>query len=185
MAFSTLSRNGFKSLRGLNSSLSLMKYSTQNGSLTRLPQVNQLQIVQKLSNQNFTSLSPSLVKHFSTTQVQHDAAVHSKSDHTTLWTIERFLSAGLLAVIPAAYLVPSVALEYALVVSIVMHSHWGIEALVVDYARPEVVGVALAKIFHLSVYILSIITLAGLMNLILNGGGVVEGTKKLWAIKSK
>lgn len=61
----------------------------------------------------------------------------------------------------------------------------GIEALVVDYARPEVVGVALAKIFHLSVYILSIITLAGLMNLILNGGGVVEGTKKLWAIKSK
>lgn len=57
--------------------------------------------------------------------------------------------------------------------------------MVVDYARPEVVGAALAKLFHLSVYIISIITLAGLMNLILNGGGVVDGTKKLWALKSK
>lgn len=129
-------------------------------------------------------LSSSLAKHFSTTQANLSAD-HSTSDHTTLWTIERFLSGALLAVIPAAYLFPSSALEYALVLSIVMHSHWGVEALVVDYARPEVVGAALAKLFHLSVYIISIITLAGLMNLILNGGGVVDGTKKLWALKSK
>lgn len=181
MALSTLSKNAFKTLRGIKSSLSFMKYSTQQGVLTKSINLNQM--VQKLNTQNVIPLTSSLVRDFSTTKSSLSAD-HSKSDHTTLWTIERFLSGVLLAVIPAAYLIPSPALEYALVLSIVMHSHWGIEALVVDYARPEVVGVAIAKVFHLSVYILSIVTLAGLMNLILNGGGVVEGTRKLWALKS-
>lgn len=180
MAFSTLSRTCLKGLKGLtngSSAVCLQRYSTLNNSLARTMKFSQLQNTQP----NFF-ISPQLLRNFSTTQSKLSGD-HSKSDHTTLWTIERFLSAALIAVIPAAYVIPSTALEYALVVSIVMHSHWGIEALVVDYARPAVVGAALAKIFHLSVYILSIITLGGLMNLILNGGGVVEGTKKLWAIK--
>uniref|UniRef100_A0A8D8RLM9 Succinate dehydrogenase [ubiquinone] cytochrome b small subunit n=1 Tax=Cacopsylla melanoneura TaxID=428564 RepID=A0A8D8RLM9_9HEMI len=180
MAFSTLSRNAFNSLRGINNSASLLRFSTQS----QIKPTSTSQISKALSSQKVTTLTPALARHFSATSVNLSPD-HAKSDHTTLWTIERFLSAGLLAVIPAAYLVPSAALEYALVLSIVMHSHWGIEALVVDYARAEVVGAAVAKVSHLAVYILSIITLAGLMNLILNGGGIVDGTKKLWALKSK
>jgi hypothetical protein len=45
-------------------------------------------------------------------------------DHTKLWTVERVLSLGLLGVIPAAFIVPSAAMDYLLAVSLVIHSHW-------------------------------------------------------------
>jgi CybS, succinate dehydrogenase cytochrome B small subunit len=48
----------------------------------------------------------------------------SGGDHVTLWTIERALSLGLLGIIPAAFIMPSPAMDYLLAVSLVMHSHW-------------------------------------------------------------
>lgn len=44
--------------------------------------------------------------------------------HTALWTIERGVSAALLAVIPAAFLMPSQTLDALLAVSLVLHTHW-------------------------------------------------------------
>jgi succinate dehydrogenase (ubiquinone) membrane anchor subunit len=45
-------------------------------------------------------------------------------DHVKLWTAERALSLGLLGMIPAAFVAPNPALDYALAIAIVMHSHW-------------------------------------------------------------
>lgn len=45
-------------------------------------------------------------------------------NHTTLWTIERAVSLGLLAVIPAAFIAPSQVLDSLLAVSVVLHQHW-------------------------------------------------------------
>jgi succinate dehydrogenase (ubiquinone) membrane anchor subunit len=63
----------------------------------------------------------SVAKSFSISPRREMSAGH---DHTKLWTAERFLSLGLLGVIPAAFMVPSPALDYALALAIVMHSHW-------------------------------------------------------------
>lgn len=46
------------------------------------------------------------------------------SNHTGLWTIERLVSVGLLAVIPAAFLAPSQVLDALLAISVVIHTHW-------------------------------------------------------------
>jgi succinate dehydrogenase (ubiquinone) membrane anchor subunit len=45
-------------------------------------------------------------------------------DHAKLWTAEKVLSAGLLGIIPTAFLIPSQFMDYLLAVSIVMHNHW-------------------------------------------------------------
>lgn len=44
--------------------------------------------------------------------------------HTLLWTVERVVSVGLLAVIPAAFIAPSQVLDALLAISVVIHAHW-------------------------------------------------------------
>jgi succinate dehydrogenase (ubiquinone) membrane anchor subunit len=61
------------------------------------------------------------VKQFSLSAKQMAGQGH---DHTKLWTAEKALSAGLLGIIPAAFLVPSQFMDYLLAVAIVMHNHW-------------------------------------------------------------
>jgi succinate dehydrogenase (ubiquinone) membrane anchor subunit len=61
------------------------------------------------------------VKQFSLSAKQMAGQGH---DHTKLWTAEKALSASLLGIIPAAFLVPSQFMDYLLAVAIVMHNHW-------------------------------------------------------------
>ncbi|XP_060650240.1 succinate dehydrogenase [ubiquinone] cytochrome b small subunit, mitochondrial [Drosophila nasuta] len=107
------------------------------------------------------------------------------SNHTSLWTIERVVSAGLLAVIPAAFLAPSQVLDALLAISVVIHTHWGVEAMVVDYMRPAVVGNILPKVAHIALIIISVATLGGLFYFIKNDVGLANGIKRFWAIKGK
>ncbi|XP_017031486.1 succinate dehydrogenase [ubiquinone] cytochrome b small subunit, mitochondrial [Drosophila kikkawai] len=105
--------------------------------------------------------------------------------HTLLWTVERVVSAGLLAVIPAAFIAPSQVLDALLAVSVVIHAHWGVEAMVVDYMRPSVVGNILPKVAHIALIIISVATLGGLFYFIQNDVGLANGIKRFWAIKGK
>ncbi|KAH8418081.1 hypothetical protein KR222_011565, partial [Zaprionus bogoriensis] len=107
------------------------------------------------------------------------------SNHTGLWTIERLVSVGLLAVIPAAFVVPSQALDALLAISVVIHTHWGVEAMVVDYLRPSVVGNVLPKVAHIALILISVATLGGLFYIIKNDIGLANGIKRFWAIGSK
>ena len=50
-------------------------------------------------------------------------AGHSKHDHSKLWSLERLMSLVLLPLVPAALVYPCQALDTALAVLIVMHTH--------------------------------------------------------------
>lgn len=103
-------------------------------------------------------------------------------DHTKLWAAEKALSASLLGIIPLAFLIPSQFMDYLLAVAVVMHNHWGIEAIVLDYVRPVFFGNVIPKIAVGAVYLLSIVTLAGLLFFITNDVGIVLAIKQFWKL---
>lgn len=86
-------------------------------------------------------------------------------DHSKLWVLEKAVSVGLLAVIPASLVCQNSFLDYALALSLVAHVHWGLEAMVVDYIRPSLLGPVIPKVAIGGLYLLSIVALAGLFYL--------------------
>jgi succinate dehydrogenase (ubiquinone) membrane anchor subunit len=58
----------------------------------------------------------------------------------------------------------------------------GLEAILVDYARPAVVGQALAKISIVSLYVLSVMTLGGLFYFTYSDVGLTNAIKMFWKI---
>lgn len=114
------------------------------------------------------------------TQISRNAS--TSGDHVRLWVLERVVATALPFLIPAALITESSILEGIMSVLIVMHTHWGIEAMITDYARPNVVGPVLPKILHFSLLIASAVTLCGLFVLINNGPGVSRSVKDAWAI---
>lgn len=96
-----------------------------------------------------------------------------------MWNAERLLSAALIAVIPASFYIPSPVMNYALALSLVVHTHWGLEAIVVDYIRPSVFGATIPKVALGSLYLLSILTLAGLFYFNYSDVGLVTGLRML------
>jgi len=92
------------------------------------------------------------------------SAEHSGGhNHAKIWSLERYLSIGLLGLIPAAFVLPAnPALDYLLALSLVSHIHWGIEATVADYIRPSVFGAVIPKVAIGGVYLLSALALGGL-----------------------
>lgn len=105
--------------------------------------------------------------------------------HSTLWTVERAVSAGLLAIVPAAIAFPSQPLDVILAVSMVMHAHWGLEAVVTDYVRPILFGNLVPKIAHIALLVFSVGTLAGLLYFIFNDIGIGKAVRKFWAVKAQ
>ncbi|XP_076040764.1 succinate dehydrogenase, subunit D [Oratosquilla oratoria] len=103
-------------------------------------------------------------------------------DHVNHWNAERVMSVILMGVIPAAVVFPSPSLEYLMALSITVHSHWGIEAIVVDYVRPSIFGKVIPKIAVAAVYALSVVTLGGLCYFIYTDVGIVNAVKMLWRL---
>lgn len=95
------------------------------------------------------------------------------------------MSAGLLAVVPAAIAFPSQPLDVILAVSMVMHAHWGLEAVVTDYVRPILFGSFVPKLAHILLLVFSVGTLSGLLYFIFNDIGIGKAVRKLWAIKGQ
>lgn len=86
----------------------------------------------------------------------------SSHAHDRLWKAERYLSVGLLGVLPAAALISNPMMDHAVALSLVVHVHWGIEAIVTDYVRPSIFGPTIPKISIGLVYVLSSLALGGL-----------------------
>lgn len=103
-------------------------------------------------------------------------------DHVLHWTAERILTVVLMGAIPAAFIWNTPALEYFMALSITLHSHWGVEAIVVDYIRPSVFGKVISKLALGGVYALSIATLGGLCYFIYTDVGIVNAVKLLWKL---
>lgn len=91
----------------------------------------------------------------------------------------------MLGIVPVALIFPSQPADYLLALSIVMHSHWGLEAIVTDYIRESVFGSILPKAAHGLLLLFSAATLGGLFLMAYNDKGLGKSVRKLWAIESK
>lgn len=91
----------------------------------------------------------------------------------------------MIAIVPIALVAPSQTADYLLAVSIVMHSHWGLEAIVTDYIRESVFGNVLPKAAHGLLLLFSAVTLAGLCMMAYNDQGLGKSVRKIWALESK
>ncbi|XP_063982174.1 succinate dehydrogenase [ubiquinone] cytochrome b small subunit, mitochondrial [Diachasmimorpha longicaudata] len=109
----------------------------------------------------------------------------STGDHVKLWQMERVVAAAFIVLLPGVLMVQNIILDGLFAALLVMHAHWGLEAVILDYARPAVVGPLLPKILFAALYTMSIVTLAGLLALAYNGPGVGGAVKKFWAIGNK
>jgi len=108
----------------------------------------------------------------------------SSGDHVRMWTAERLVS---LAQVPAI-LVPfalTTPLTDALFCTLaVLHSHWGIEAIVVDYIRPSLFNgsTVIPNIAVGLVWALSAFTLGALYYFAYTDVGIVNSIKMLWKL---
>ncbi|XP_012231581.1 succinate dehydrogenase [ubiquinone] cytochrome b small subunit, mitochondrial [Linepithema humile] len=118
----------------------------------------------------------------STVSMIQSRAASAQGDHVRLWVIERIVTASFLSLIPAALLFESKFVEIVLAAAVVMHTHWGLEAIILDYARPIVVGTLVPKVAFLLLNLVSAATLAGLLVLIYNGPGLAKTIKYGWEI---
>ncbi|OTF79632.1 PDZ domain containing protein, partial [Euroglyphus maynei] len=149
---------------------------------TRQHQVIIRNIHSKTIQQSFCPLLPRSLNQSSkpVSAIRFNAQRFLSSDahsHTKIWVIEKAVSAGLLAVIPAALMYPNQILDYCLALSLVMHCHWGFEAIVVDYIRPSLVGSVIPKISLISLYLVSMMALAGLFYLNYSDVGTATAIK--------
>lgn len=103
---------------------------------------------------------------------QHDA-------HTKLWKAERYLSLGLLGILPAASVIPHPSMDYAVALSLVVHVHWGVEAIVTDYIRPSIFGATIPKLSIGLVYVLSSLALGGLFMFNYTDIGITQAVRML------
>ena len=108
--------------------------------------------------------------------------VTQSGDHVKLWTAEKVVSAvavpGL--ILPFVYTTP---LTDALFCTLfVMHAHWGIEAIVVDYVRPVLFGGShtIPNLCVAAVWGLSAFALGALYYFNYTDVGVVNAIKMLW-----
>jgi len=152
--------------------------------LYRFPTQVSVSAVNTLSSKCKTLVLHQPAKTFSVSSVSSAAPEIEQAghDHVMHWNAERILSVFLLGAIPAAVVFPSSALEYIVALSLTVHSHWGVEALVVDYVRPAWFGNIIPKISLVSVYLISAMTLGGLCYFIYTDVGIVNAVKMLWKL---
>ncbi|XP_017836016.1 succinate dehydrogenase [ubiquinone] cytochrome b small subunit, mitochondrial-like isoform X2 [Drosophila busckii] len=107
------------------------------------------------------------------------------SNHVGLWTVERILVTSMLAILPCAFIYPSRLMDLLLALSAIMHSHWGMEVIIVDYLRPNVVGHVLPKLAHVLLVMVSVGAFIGMFELIKKDDGLAKGLMKIWDVKFK
>jgi len=127
------------------------------------------------------SKSPLILKAPTTDQLSTVRA-SSSGDHVKLWTAERFLSAALLGIIPVAVVFPTPAVETLLALSLTVHSHWGIEAIVHDYVRPAWFGNVIPKLAVAGVFGLSATTFGCLAYFIQTDVGLINAVQMLFSL---
>lgn len=108
----------------------------------------------------------------------------ASGNHVVLWQAERALSVGMLGLIPASFIISSQATDYLVSLALVMHFHWGLEAIVTDYVRESLFGKFVPKAAHGLLLLFSAATLAGLFTMAYKDQGLTKVVKKIWAIEA-
>ncbi|ODN02655.1 putative succinate dehydrogenase [ubiquinone] cytochrome b small subunit, mitochondrial [Orchesella cincta] len=129
-----------------------------------------------------SAVEPQLLSKSNGLSTEISKRLSSTGDHVTLWTAERVLSGILVPLVPITFLMPSQPLEYLLAFGFTLHSHWGIEAIVVDYVREQMFGPVIPKLALGAVYGLTALTLGGLFYFIYSDVGLIQAIKMLWKL---
>lgn len=103
----------------------------------------------------------------------------STGAHDGMWKAERYLSVGLLGTLPAAAIYPHMMMDHFVALTLVAHTHWGLEAIVTDYIRPSVFGNTIPKIAIALLYLSSSLALGGLCWFNYSDVGITQATKML------
>ncbi|VIO92877.1 Succinate dehydrogenase, putative [Brugia malayi] len=104
-------------------------------------------------------------------------------NHSTMFKIEKYFSAAMLPLLPAAYFIHGPVMDTALAVAITLHVHWGLHGVLSDYGRAFVLGTTAAKIVQGPVsYILSICLLAGLLHFNSYDVGITKAFEMVWSL---
>uniref|UniRef100_A0A0R3RWW0 Succinate dehydrogenase [ubiquinone] cytochrome b small subunit n=1 Tax=Elaeophora elaphi TaxID=1147741 RepID=A0A0R3RWW0_9BILA len=104
-------------------------------------------------------------------------------NHSTLFKIEKYFSAAMLPLLPAAYFIHGPAMDTALAIAITLHTHWGLHGVLSDYGRAFVLGPTVAKIVQGPVsYILTVCLLAGLLHFNSYDVGITKAFEMVWSL---
>ncbi|XP_076249813.1 succinate dehydrogenase, subunit D [Calliopsis andreniformis] len=178
MIFERMSANMFRKVRQLES-LSKTTFLSNTRTSTSLASINRClnsTVTNSGNNRFLTKFPPTTLIG---TQSNRNSTT-TTGDHVRVWVMEKVVSLALPCVLPVAFTAQNQLLDGLLSVLVVMHTHWGLEAIITDYARPSVVGNILPKMLHLTLLLLSATTLAGLFLLIHDGPGVTKAVINLW-----
>jgi len=155
-------------------------FASSNGRAFTAKYYHTLQQKQQNSQNNNGILSATAITKSSSVISTRPMSGHG--DHVKLWTAERILSGALVPIIPLALIMPCAPLDCLLAFGLTVHSHWGIEAIVVDYVRPSVFGETIPKVAVAMVYGLSAMTLGGLFYFIYADVGIGQAIRLLWKL---
>uniref|UniRef100_C1BUX9 Succinate dehydrogenase [ubiquinone] cytochrome b small subunit n=1 Tax=Lepeophtheirus salmonis TaxID=72036 RepID=C1BUX9_LEPSM len=105
-------------------------------------------------------------------------------DHGKMWNVERAVSALQIPafVVPFAYTTPMTDAIFCTLA--VLHAHWGVEAVVVDYIRPSLFGGSkvIPNLCQVATWILSAAVLGGLFYFNYTDIGFVNAMKMIWML---
>ncbi|TNN13100.1 Succinate dehydrogenase [ubiquinone] cytochrome b small subunit isoform 2 [Schistosoma japonicum] len=98
------------------------------------------------------------------------------------WTIERIIATGMLPLYPIALYMDTPIMNFIVVTAVSMHSYWGFDGVIKDYAFERRYGPALMPILRTLWKIMSGCGFAGLLYFNFNDVGFITAVKKLWAL---
>eukprot|EP00093_Oithona_nana_P005953 05953.XXX_8684_9607_1 [CDS] Oithona nana genome sequencing. len=112
------------------------------------------------------------------------AVNRSSGDHVRMWTMERGVSVLQIPALIVPFIHTTFLTDAIFCTLAVLHSHWGVEAIVVDYIRPSLFNgsTTIPNIAQGCVWALSIITLAGLYYFNYTDVGIINAIKMLWKL---
>merc|ERR1712240_420204 len=111
-------------------------------------------------------------------------ARQSSGDHVRMWTAEKIVSLAQVPAIIIPFLHTTPVTDALFCTLAVLHSHWGIEAIVVDYIRPSLFNgsTVIPNICVALVWALSAFTLGALYYFAYTDVGIVNAIKMLWKL---
>lgn len=119
------------------------------------------------------------VTSFSTT-----LAKKSSGDHVKMWTAERLVSVIQIPICFVPFLHTTPLTDALFCTFAILHSHWGVEAIVVDYIRPSLFNgsTVIPNIAVSLVWALSAFTLGALYYFSYTDVGIINAIKMLWKL---
>jgi len=111
-------------------------------------------------------------------------AKRSSGDHVKMWTAERLVSIAQIPICIVPFMWTNPINDAIFCTLAILHSHWGIEAIVVDYIRPSLFNgnTVIPNICVSLVWALSAFTLGALYYFNYTDIGIINSIKMLWRL---